>query len=272
MKFLPKVTKTTIAASLTAAFTLAVFSPLSIAQLAEPNAAGVSLGHTHLLVPDLAKHTEIWTVIGGEEVGGGGVKMFQFPGMYVLLNEMEPGASSPETTANHIGFNIQDFELYKAKMEEIDASIFYENPETGQMLVDLPDGVRVEFQQTEGLNEPIVFHHLHLSALDLESLSAWYIEVFGAELGERRGSPSAVFNDGRVDFFGARGNDPLPSKGGAIDHIGFEVEDMGAFAAKMDAMGIEFDMAPRKIDGTDLSIAFITDPVGTYIEITEGLD
>ena len=47
---------------------------------------------------------------------------------------------------------------------------------------------------------------------------------------------------------------------------------MAAFKAKMDSMGIAFNRGPERIDDINLTIAFITDPVGTYIEITEGLD
>jgi hypothetical protein len=68
------------------------------------------------------------------------------------------------------------------------------------------------------------------------------------------------------------GEAPMGSQGNAIDHIGFEVTSMDAFAAKMATLGITFNRAPEHIDAINLTIAFITDPVGTYIEITEGLD
>ena len=68
-------------------------------------------------------------------------------------------------------------------------------------------------------------------------------------------------------------NGPLPrgSQGAALDHIGFEVADMDTFAAHIASLGIAFDVAPRRVDAIGLSIAFLTDPVGTYIEITQGL-
>jgi hypothetical protein len=39
----------------------------------------------------------------------------------------------------------------------------------------------------------------------------------------------------------------------------------------MERMGIAFNRAPERRDDINLTIAFITDPAGTYIEITEGL-
>jgi catechol 2,3-dioxygenase-like lactoylglutathione lyase family enzyme len=117
-----------------------------------------------------------------------------------------------------------------------------------------------------------VFHHTHLAAVDQAGLRDWYVKVFGADVGERNGMPSAVVPGGRVDVLAATGAAPVPTQGSAIDHIGFEVTDMAAFAAKMEKLGITFDRAPERRDDINLTIAFITDPVGTYIEITEGLD
>jgi catechol 2,3-dioxygenase-like lactoylglutathione lyase family enzyme len=132
--------------------------------------------------------------------------------------------------------------------------------------------VRVEFVIIPDQKEPILFHHTHLSAADQPALRDWYVKVFGAEVGERAGMPSAIVPGGRVDVIAARGPTPKPTQGAAIDHIGFEVADMDAFAAKMESLGVKFDRAPARMDELNLTIAFITDPVGTYIEITEGLD
>jgi catechol 2,3-dioxygenase-like lactoylglutathione lyase family enzyme len=258
-------------ASMLTLFSIA-FSSSVFAQLPSPNASGISTGHTHLTVPNAAKHTEIWKMLGGEIVMSGRLQALRFPGMYIILTEAEPTAPSASTSANHIGFEVQSYALYKAKLEAIGANLFVDNAETGQILADFPDGVRVEFQEVDGLADPIVFHHTHLSVLESEELRAWYLEVLGAEAGERRGLPSAVIPGGRVDFIPARGDAPLPSRGAAIDHIGFEVADMDVFAARMEAMGIEFDRGPTVIDAINLEIAFITDPAGTYIELTEGLD
>jgi extradiol dioxygenase family protein len=61
------------------------------------------------------------------------------------------------------------------------------------------------------------------------------------------------------------------TKGRALDHIGFEVRGLESFAKKLEARGIHFDVPYREIPRLGLAIAFITDPWGTYIELTEGL-
>jgi catechol 2,3-dioxygenase-like lactoylglutathione lyase family enzyme len=250
---------------------IAMSSGSMAAQLPAPNASGVSTGHVHLNVPDSAAARQVWLTLGATEATSGRLQLLQFPGMFFLLTEREPTAPSPATSANHVGFVVQSYADIHAKLEQVGATFFVDNAETGQILADLPGGVRVEMQAEEGLSNPIEFHHLHLSTVDAEGLRDWYVEAFGAEVGERRGLPSAVIPGGRVDLLPARGDAPAGSQGAAIDHIGFEVADMDAFAAHMARMGVTFDREPSEIAAIGLTIAFITDPAGTYIEITEGL-
>jgi catechol 2,3-dioxygenase-like lactoylglutathione lyase family enzyme len=242
------------------------------AQLATPNASGVSAGHTHLVVPDVAKHREIWKSLGAVEKTSGRLQLLGFPGMYILLREGMPTLPSAQTSANHIGFSVSDYAAIKAKLDAIGVTYVVDNQEGNQIIADLPDGVRIEIAVDTAQAEPIVFHHTHLAAVDGASLQKWYVDVFGAEMGERRGLPSAVVPGGRVDIMPARDGAPAGTQGAAIDHIGFEVADMAAFKAKMDGMGIKFAREPERRDDINLTIAFITDPVGTFIEITEGLD
>ena len=239
------------------------------AQLPAANESGVSTGHTHLIVPNVAKHREIWKLLGAQERSSGRIEALMFPGMFILLREGEPAQPSIATTANHMGFMVNNYNLYKAKLEAVGASFFYDDGE-GQILADLPDGVRIEIALDENQQEPIMYHHTHLAAVNGEELRQWYVDVFGAEIGERRGLPSALIPGGQVDFLPARGDEPMPTQGTAIDHIGFEVADLDVFADRMGSMGIPFDRAPSCIEEIKLCIAFITDPTGTYIEITEG--
>jgi catechol 2,3-dioxygenase-like lactoylglutathione lyase family enzyme len=62
-----------------------------------------------------------------------------------------------------------------------------------------------------------------------------------------------------------------PTKGRALDHIGFEIKNLEAFCKKLEADGIKLDTAYSVREG-GLGLAFITDPMGTRIELNEGLD
>jgi hypothetical protein len=81
---------------------------------------------------------------------------------------------------------------------------------------------------------------------------------------------AAKFNDNEVDFNAA----PMPqlaTRGRAIDHIGFEVKGLAAFVKKLEASGVTFETPYRVVPESGLKSAFIVDPVGTRIQLTEGL-
>jgi catechol 2,3-dioxygenase-like lactoylglutathione lyase family enzyme len=55
-----------------------------------------------------------------------------------------------------------------------------------------------------------------------------------------------------------------------LDHIGFEVTNLEAFCKALEAKGVRFDRPYGKLP-SGFGLAFLTDPWGTYIELTEGL-
>ena len=81
---------------------------------------------------------------------------------------------------------------------------------------------------------------------------------------------AAMFDSGEVDFNKAN-EVQAPSMGRAIDHFGLEVKGLEAFCKKLEAAGVKFDTAYHVVPGTGIKSAFITDPVGARIELTEGL-
>jgi hypothetical protein len=74
-----------------------------------------------------------------------------------------------------------------------------------------------------------------------------------------------------LSFSGTR-TPVAPTKGRSLDHIGFEVSNLEAFVASLEAKGIKMDAPVRQVPNTNLKVAFLTDPWGTYIELTEGLE
>jgi hypothetical protein len=49
------------------------------------------------------------------------------------------------------------------------------------------------------------------------------------------------------------------------------VKNLEAFTKQLEAQGIKLAVPYRQVPALGISIAFITDPWGTYIELTEGL-
>ncbi len=251
---------------------LAALAAPVFAQLAPPNEAGVSLGHIHLTVPDPDAQIKVWVdVLGATASKDGPLNLVKLPGIFIIVTKAASTEGSDGSTANHIGFLVKDYAGLKAKLAAANIPTVFDIEKNKQIMVTFPDKVRVEFNEDASIPAPVIFHHIHLTTTDPAALQAWYVKTFGAEAATRRNLPAAKIPGGEVDFLKAK-EAPAPTKGRTLDHIGFEIKDLDAFAKKLDAEGIKFDMPVRNIPAIGLKIAFITDPVGTYIELTQGLE
>ena len=119
---------------------------------------------------------------------------------------------------------------------------------------------------------PIAMHHIHFWVAEstVPEIKAWYAKMFGAKPG-KRGDNEADDLPGVNLTFTKTPDATAPTKGRVLDHIGFEVKNLQTFCKKLEAAGQKFDRPYTKTP-FGLSIAFLTDPWGTYIELTEGLD
>ena len=62
-----------------------------------------------------------------------------------------------------------------------------------------------------------------------------------------------------------------PIKGRSLDHIGFEVKNLEAFCKNLEADGIKLDRPFTRLPNSTTAIAFLSDPWGTYVGLTENL-
>jgi catechol 2,3-dioxygenase-like lactoylglutathione lyase family enzyme len=113
--------------------------------------------------------------------------------------------------------------------------------------------------------------HVHLAGPKVEEMQAWYAKTFNAKAGKRGAFLAAELPGVALTFLPT--TEPVAgTRGRALDHIGFEVKNLEAFCKNLEAQGVKFDRAYGKAGALPLMIAFFTDPFGTYIELTEGLD
>jgi catechol 2,3-dioxygenase-like lactoylglutathione lyase family enzyme len=240
------------------------------AQLGAPNAAGVSIGHVHLTVRNPEEHKRLWMLLGAQVTAAGPLELLKFPGVFVILTKGEPTGGSEGSTVNHFGFMVRNVDEVKARLTAVGLPTVQELTNPKRWVTMLPDAVKVEFTEEPSLKAPIIGHHLHLSTNDLEPLRAWYVKTFGGIAETRRGFPSAVFDGGEINVIQAPERQ-VPTKGRSIDHIGFEIKGLEAFCRKLEADGVTFEVPYREVAQLGLKLAFIVDPVGTRIELTEGL-
>lgn len=245
----------------------------ALAQLAAPNAAGVSVGHVHLVVADPETQKKLFVdVLGGELKSLPPLELVRFPGILVVLQKARtaPAEGSDGSTLNHFGFLVKSYSDIKAKLSAEHLEFSMDNEKNRQLIAVFPEKVRVEFTEDPNLKTPIAFHHFHVATTDQESLRDWYVKTFAGSAGKRGNFPAAMVPGGEVDFLKAA-SAPAPTKGRSLDHIGFEVVNLEAYCKKLQADGVTFDTTYRVIPQLNgLKIAYILDPVGTRIELTEG--
>lgn len=252
----------------TTALLLATAVPMK-AQLPSPNAAGVSAGHIHLMVSDPGVHRKIWVdVLGAQVVTSGSLELLKLPNIFLVLGKAEATEGSIGSTVDHFAFRVKDLAGTSAKLKA--AGIPLTRDDSLEIVADFPDKVKVEFYPAPTLASPIEHFHVHFYAADIDALRAWYAKHFGAATptptnANAMGVPGMSFSFRKTDAAQA------PTKGRSLDHIGFEVEDLEAFCKKLEANGVTLESPFRDVPGIGLKIAFLVDPAGTRIELTEGL-
>ena len=251
----------------------ALVAPAS-AQLATPNDAGITYGHVHLNVSDMEVHKKLWVEhFDGVLVQKGPLTAIRMPNMLVALSDREPTGGSQGTVMDHFGFKVRDIAAFLAKWRAAGLPVGREfDGAEGQKnaYVMAPDDVYVELQEDQGLQVPIAGYHIHFNTPEYETLLDWYVDVFGLEK-RPRGSIQTTTNVPGMNLSFGNSRDPRTgTRGSSLDHIGFELDDLEAFCQRLKAKGIEFDVEYREIDS--IALAFITDPSGVYIELTEGYD
>jgi catechol 2,3-dioxygenase-like lactoylglutathione lyase family enzyme len=262
------------------------------AQVSAPNKAGVSFGHLHFRVNDVEANKQFWLALGGKPVKFGTTEVVKFPGVLIFLAQGEPSGPTEGSVLDHIGMKVQKVQVAVSALRDADQMV---PPTNSSTVVNafMPSGDRVElFQElTEnarfaldaGLVDPvaernnvrmsdsITSHHIHIYTPEGADQTArdWYVKNFGALPGTRFHYKAADVPGMNLNFLGSD-KKLAPTKGRTLDHIGFEVKNLEAFCKQLQANGVKLDMPYTKRDN-GIAIAFLTDPWGTYIELTEGL-
>lgn len=265
--------------TLASATVLVFLAASASAQLVEPNQLGVRMGHVHLNVRDVDAQKRFWIdQLGGTLVKNGPIELIQFPGVFIMLRKADNPLPPAGSIVNHFGFVVKDFPAALARWKAANIGIEpTENPNEVYLLG--PDSLRVEVYGEPSIPEPIYMNHIHFFPSDVPGIKRWYVNAFGANPGRRNCiaclSRPRVFESADLPAvnltFPQTAKPQEPTKGRTIDHIGFDVTDLVAFVAGLESRGIKIEAPVRQVPNTRLKVAFLTDPWGTYIELTEGL-
>ena len=259
------------------------------AQLVSAKDGPVVYGHHHLNVTDLEVHKRFWVdTLGGKAVmiGTSPNVVVMFPNVFVFLRQQAPTGGTKGTSVNHIAFAVTNVRAmvdtarragYPIVTKEeagagdtvTDDISFNHEQQSYSAFVMGPDQVKVQMFEVKTNPSPIALHHVHFAGPAAE-MRDWYVRVLGAKAGARGVYITA--NLPGLDLSFAPSATPVaPTKGRVLDHIGFEVKNLEAFMQRLQEMGVTIDQPYRQVPAMHLAIAYISDPWGTSIELTEGL-
>jgi catechol 2,3-dioxygenase-like lactoylglutathione lyase family enzyme len=120
------------------------------------------------------------------------------------------------------------------------------------------------------------FDHVSLVTPDVAGTRQWYLKHLGGKEGQRPdhvwygstwiliilpGTPGETLPPGQKA-------QPIPSAGGALDHLAFSVPDVESKVKELEAAGVKIVSRPRSARGW-YKAAFIEDPNGVSIELLE---
>jgi catechol 2,3-dioxygenase-like lactoylglutathione lyase family enzyme len=279
--------------SLLSLVVLLSWTSIASAQLASAKEGPIVYGHHHLNTTSVEAQKKFFVdTLGGTaiKVGTNNTEIVKFPNVLIFFRLVKdaPGGTKG-TTANHIGFSVPNL---RAMVDKVKASgyqmitsteatpdrkviddIAGPPPAGGSSIAFVmgPDDVKVELVEAKPQTVPITLHHVHFFNPDNMKMQEWYVKTFGATSRLGGAFPAAILPGVTLNFSAS----PTPvvgTQGRALDHIGFEVKNLEAFTTKLEADGIKLAVPYRQVPALGIGIAFFTDPWGTYIELTEGLD
>jgi len=272
------------------ALSLVVAASPSRAQLLVAKDAPVAYGHHHLNVTSIPADVKFFETLGGTPITVAGRSIVKFPNVLIFFRQVQdaPGGTRG-TTVNHIGFSVPNL---RATIDKVKASGYQMITSTEATpdrqvkddiafapvaggasiaFVQAPDDIKVELVEVPNQATPIALHHVHFFHPANSEMQAWYVKTFGATSRLGGAFPAALLPGVALNF----SSSPAPvvgTQGRAVDHIGFEVKNLAEFTKTLEANGIKLSVPYRTVPALGIAIAFFTDPWGTYIELTEGLD
>ena len=160
----------------------------ALAQLAAPNAQGVTMGHMHLYVKDVAAQTHFWVdIMGGKPVHNEKLSMIEFPGVYIILTQADPTGPPAGSVVDHFGFVVRDMPGSIAKWHANGLKVEQTGNNPNQSYVTAPDDIRLEVFGDPKLPHPVEMNHIHMypPKADIAAMQQWYAKAFGAVIGWR---------------------------------------------------------------------------------------
>lgn len=247
------------------------------AQLLPPNDVGMTMGHVLLNVSNVEAHKNFWiTQFDATPVKVGKLEGIRIPGVVMLFRLQERTGPGEGETINHMGLKLLKLSDYTARFEK--GGWKFDPPRVGrektpQTYVTGPDTFRMELVEDPSLPAPVVSHHLHYWLENPPDVKSWYVQKLLLKPTMRGPYESGDVPGMNLTLapLGSQKGPGAPTKGRLMDSIGFDLTNLQAYCAKVQASGVTFDVPYGRDAELGVLAATLTDPWGVTMRLTEGL-
>jgi catechol 2,3-dioxygenase-like lactoylglutathione lyase family enzyme len=244
----------------------------SLALLPTSAAAQSAFTHVHLRVPDTTAAAAWYQeLLGGELREGGPGPSIRFANGFIgtMANE---GTAAPSrgSVIDHFAIAVADVDEALVRARRLGAVVAVERQAGNARAATFEDpwGTRVELIEEPG---PARVHHVHLAVSNSDDVRDWFLAVFGGELDAEPGRDEAHrIHYGDLAVYVSEARDPAraPSRGRALDHMGFRIDaTLPAFEETIEETGYSPYLVRPNPPGSDLM--FFEGPGGIHFEIAE---
>ena len=213
------------------------------------------MGHVHFTVKDPAGFKQFWVnVIGATPAKHETLDGVRVEGMYIWIKQGDSAGGTDGSSIRDLGLRVHDLETLLTRAVAAGLQCRRSSRSSAQVLA--PENVLIELiEDTSG--PAVAADHIHLVVQDAMAARGWYAKQFGDPI------PG-------IRLYFIQSDTPMaPTEGRALDHIGFEIKGLEEFCKTLEANGVKLDTPYRKVPQMGFAVAFLTDPWGTRIELTD---
>jgi catechol 2,3-dioxygenase-like lactoylglutathione lyase family enzyme len=250
-------------------FAVALVAALSaFAQPPSPGVPIIGAAHIHLNSADPNAAIAFWTdTIGMSSSSAGSFSSVSTLGVKILFTRKTPSGPSAGSAIDHIALKVPDLQPVVERLSKTPYKPLHPQTSADRLMINGPDGVRIELIEDNSMYTLLEFNHIHLSSKQPKEMQAWYIRNLGARPGFVDTADSIVLPGANLAI--SQVDSALPTADRAIDHISFEVKDLENFCRQLVENGVKLDSTPHAVPELSASVALVSDPWGTRIELME---
>lgn len=236
----------------------------ALAQSPSLSTPNIAAAHIHLNSADPDVAITFWNDVIGTSSSGNGVTTL---GVKILFTRKTPSGPSAGSAIDHIALKVPDLQPVVDRLSKTPYKSFRPQTPPDSLMINGPDGVRIEVIEDNAFYAPLEFNHIHLRSKQPKEMQAWYIKNLGARPGLENNADSILIPGANLTI--SQTDSAVLSTDRAIDHISFEVKDLENFCRKLVENGVKLDSNPHPAPELSASVALLSDPWGTRIELME---